>query len=101
MQGLRKFLEESNATLKDLQDLPRVHEAVNMQVKAMDQLSLSDQVNAVSFGRPQNTGKGKGTAQGRGRGNKSGKHSGGCQGEKVMRCFRCNYSDHIACDARF
>ena len=72
----RKFLEKSNATLKDLQNLARVHEAVNMQVKAMDQLSLSGQVNAVSFGRPQNTGKGKETAQGRGRGNKSGKHSG-------------------------
>ena len=55
-------------------------------------------MNAVSFGKPQNTGKGKETAQGRGRGNKSGKHSGGCQGAKVMRCFRCNYSDHIAHD---
>ena len=94
----RKFLEKSNATLKDLQDLVRVQEAVNMQVKAMDQLSLSGQVNAVLFGRPQNTGKGKGIAQGRDRGNKSGKHSGGCQGAKVMRCFRSNYSDHIARD---
>ena len=32
----RKFLEKANATLKDLQDLVRVQEAVNMQVKAMD-----------------------------------------------------------------
>ena len=42
----RKFLEKTNATLKDLQDLARVQEAVNMQVKAMDQ--SSHQVNAVS-----------------------------------------------------
>ena len=68
----RKFLEKSNATLKDLQDLARVQEAVNMQVKAMGQLSLSGQVNAVSFGSSQ--------------------------GAKVMRCFRCNCSDHIARD---
>ena len=34
----RKFLEKSNATLKDLQNLARVQEAVNMQVKIMDQL---------------------------------------------------------------
>ncbi|CAH3133167.1 unnamed protein product [Pocillopora meandrina] len=31
-----KFLEKTNATLKGLQDLARVKEAVNMQVKAMD-----------------------------------------------------------------
>ena len=91
----RKFLEKSNETLKDLQDLARVQEAVNVQVKAMDQLSHSGQVNAVSFGKPQNTGKGKGTTQGRGRGNYSGKHSGGCQGAKVTICFHCNYSDHM------
>ena len=36
---LHKFLEKVNATLKDLQDLARVQEAVNMQVKAMDQSS--------------------------------------------------------------
>ena len=35
----RKFLEKANAALKDLQDLARVQEAVNMQVKAMDQSS--------------------------------------------------------------
>ena len=54
----RKLLEKTNATLKDLQDLARVQEAVNMQVKAMDQ--SSGQVNAVS-GKPHS--KGKGTAQ--------------------------------------
>ena len=72
----RKFLEKTNTTLKDLQDLARVREAVNMQVKAMDQ--SSGQVNAVS-GKPQSKGKGKGTAQGRNRGNKPGKPSGGSQ----------------------
>ena len=50
----RKFLEKTNATLKDLQDLAHVQEAVNMQVKAMDQ--SSGQVNAVSGHR--RTGRG-------------------------------------------
>ena len=63
----RKFLEKTNATLKDLQDLVRVQEAVNMQVKAMDQ--SSGQVNAVS-GKPHS--KGKGAALGRNKGNKPG-----------------------------
>lgn len=91
----RKFLEKTNATLKDLQDLARVQEAVNMQVKAMDQ--SSGQVNAVS-GKPPSKGKGKGTAQGRNKGNKPGKPSGGSQGTKVRSCFRCNYTDHMARD---
>ena len=91
----RKFLEKTNATLKDLQDLARVQEAVNMQVKAMDQ--SSGQVNAVS-GKPHSKGKGKGTAQGRNRGNKTGTPSGGSQETKVRGCFRCNYTDHMARD---
>ena len=52
----RKYFEKIIATLKDLQDLARVQEAVNMQVKAMDQ--ASGQVNAVS-GKPRSKGKGK------------------------------------------
>ena len=70
-------------------------EAVNKQVKAMDQ--SSGQVNAVS-GRPHNKGKGKRPAQGRGRGNKPGKPSSSSQETKVRGCFRCNYTDHIARD---
>ena len=35
----RKYFEKIIATLKDSQDLARVQEAVNMQVKAMDQSS--------------------------------------------------------------
>ena len=65
-----KFLEKANATLKDLEDLASVQEAVNMQVKATDQ--SSGQVNAVSK-KPHGKGRGKGTAQGRNRGNKPGK----------------------------
>ena len=70
------FLRKTNATLKDLQDLARVQEAVNMQVKAMDQ--SSGQVNAVS-GKPHSKGTGKGT--------KPGKPSGGSQRTKVRGCF--------------
>ena len=91
----RKFLEKTNATLKDLQDLARVQEAVNMQVKAMDQ--SSGQVNALS-GRPHSRGKGKGTVQGKNRGNNPGKPSGGSQETKVRGCFCCNYTDHKARD---
>ena len=91
----RKFLEKTNATLKDLQDLAHVQEAVNMQVKALDQ--SSGQVNAVS-GRPHSKGKGKGTVQGKNRGNNPGKPSGGSQETKVRGCFRCNYTDHMARD---
>ena len=72
-----------------------MQEAVNMQVKAMDQ--SSGQVNAVS-GRPHSKGKGKGTVQGKNRGNNPGKPSGGSQETKVRGCFRCNYTDHKARD---
>ena len=89
------MLEKTNATLKDLQDLARVQEAVNMQVKAMDQ--SSGQVNAVSS-KPHSKGKGKGAVQGRNKGNKPGKPSGGSQETKVRGCFRCNYTDHMARD---
>ena len=90
-----KFLEKTNATLKGLQDLARVKEAVNMQVKALDW--SSGQVNAVS-GKPHSKGKGKRIAQGRGRGNKPGKPSCASQETKVRGCFRCNYTDHMARD---
>ena len=80
----RKFLEKAKATLKILQDLARVQEAVNMQVKAMDQ--SSGQVNAVA-GKPHSNGRGKGTAQDRNRGNKPGKPSGGSQEAKVKGLF--------------
>ena len=89
------MLEKTNATLKDLQDLARVQEAVNMQVKAMDQ--SSGQVNAVSS-KPHSKGKGKGAVQGRNKGNKPGKPSGGSQETKVKGCFRCNYTGHMAHD---
>ena len=90
-----KFLEKTNATLKGLQDLARVKEAVNMQVKALDW--SSGQVNAVS-GKPHSKGKGKRIAQGRGRENKPGKPSCASQKTKVRGCFRCNYTDHMARD---
>ncbi|PFX25971.1 p53-induced protein with a death domain [Stylophora pistillata] len=91
----RKFLEKAKATLRDLQDLARVQEALNMQVKAMD-LS-SSQVNAVS-GIPYSKGKGKRTAQGRGRGSKPGKPSSGSQETKERGCSRCKYTDHMPRD---
>ena len=92
------MLEKTNATLKDLQDLARVQEAVNMQVKAMDQ--SSGQVNAVSS-KPHSKGKGKGAVQGRNKGNKPGKPSGGSQETKVRGCFLFNYTDHMARDPNF
>ena len=70
------------ATFVPLLDVAHVQEAVNMQVKAMDQ--SSGQVNAVS-GRPHSKGKGKGTLQGKNRGNNPGKPSGGSQETKRIR----------------
>ena len=75
--------------------MARVQEAVNIQVKAIDQLSTSAQVNVVSFGKSHRKGKGNGAAQIRGRGNKPGKHCGGSREAKVMNCFRCNYTWHV------
>ena len=94
----RKFLEKTNATLKDLQDLARVQEAVNSQDQS------SGQVNAVS-GKPHSKGEGKGTAQGRNKGNKPGKSSGGSQETKVRgpscparskKCNACGEIGHFA-----
>ena len=91
----RKLLEKVNATLKDLQDLACVQEAVNNGFKAMDQSSA--QVNTVS-GKPHNKGKKKGQHRHRNRGNRPGKPSGGSQEAKVRGSFRCNYTDHMARD---
>ena len=45
----RKFLEKTNATLKDLQDIARSHEAVDAQMESMNKSPVSsrDQVNSV------------------------------------------------------
>ena len=56
----RKFLEKSSATLKDMQAIARAHEAVEVQMKWMDQRPTNDQVNVV---------KAKPTFHKRGRGN--------------------------------
>lgn len=84
----RKFLAKANAILMDLQDVARLQKAVNMQVRATDQSGSSSQVNALSFGKSHNKGKGKRVAQSRNRGNKPGKHSCGLQESQVMGCFR-------------
>ena len=55
----RKFPEKENATLKDLLDVDRLQEAANIQVNAIDQSSPYGQVNAVSFGKRHDKGKGK------------------------------------------
>ena len=94
----RKFLEKANATLKDLQDVARVYEAVEMQVKAMDHSGPSGQVNTVLFGRARNGRKEGRAVQGRSGGNKSSKQSSGPQEMKGMRCFRCNHTGHMARD---
>ena len=35
----RKFLEKSNATFKDLQDIARAHEAVDVQMESVSQVT--------------------------------------------------------------
>lgn len=73
--------------MKDLQDLARLQEAVNMQVKAMDQ--SSGQVNAFCFRQTSQQRKRDKAAQGGSRENKPGKLSGGFEETKVRGCFRC------------
>ena len=76
----RKFLEKSQgATLTILQNVARVHEAVNQQMQSMEHSSKTDQVNAMPSSKPEN---------------KSSKPKPGGRG----RCYRCGETDHFARD---
>ena len=58
----RKFLEKVNASLKDLQDIARAHEAVEIQMRSLEQFDSQQtddgQVNVIDqFGRKNKRGK--------------------------------------------
>ena len=57
----QKFLEKTNATLKDLQDIARAHEAVDAQMKSINKspVSCRDQVNSVKQQKFQTKGRGR------------------------------------------
>ena len=76
----RKFLEKfQGATLTILQNVARVHEAVNQQMQSMEHSSKTDQVNAMPSSKPEN---------------KSSKPKPGGRG----RCYRSGETDHFARD---
>ena len=78
----RKFLEKPNATLKDLQDIARSHEAVDAQMESMSKAPVSsrDQVNSVKQQKFQ--------TEGRGRDPKKGGPNIKSRGPKA--CYNCN-----------
>ena len=83
----RKFLERTNATLKDLQDVARAYEAVEQQMKAMGETVNALKHNTHSGGRNKGS-----TNQQRLKPNRSG-------GESKSRCYNCNRTGHFARDS--
>ena len=63
----RKFLEKPNAKLTDLQDIARAYEAVNEQMKSMDQplAHQPGQVNSIKQQKFQNKGRGQSENKGK------------------------------------
>ena len=83
----RKFLERTNATLKDLQDIARAYEAVEQQMKAM-----GESVNALKH-NTRSGGMNRGnTNQQRLKPNLSG-------GESRSPCYNCNRTGYFARDS--
>ena len=95
----RKFLEKTNATLADLQDIARAFEAVNEQMKSMDKSSVhpTGQVNWIKQQKFQNKGRGQGVNKGTkgGQSQKSRKPDE----DQPRRCYKCNCFGHFAKDA--
>ena len=92
----RKFLEKANTNLKDLQDIARAFEAVEIQMKSLEQSGSQykpedGQVNSVR----QFYKKG-------GKRNRYGDRASGQHGKKTgtdQRCFNCNHTGHFAKDS--
>ena len=82
----RKFLERTNATLKDLQDIARAYEAVEQQMKAMGEAVNALKPNTHSGGRDRGN-----TNQQRLKLNRS-------REESKSRCYNCNRTGHFARD---
>ena len=95
----RKFLEKTNATLADLQDIARAFEAVNEQMNSMDKSSIhpTGQVNWIKQQKFQNKGKGQSVNKGKkgGQSHKSQKP----EEDQPQRCYKCNRFGHFARDA--
>jgi hypothetical protein len=98
----RKFLEKINASLKNFQDIARAHEAVEIQMRSLDQSdsqqSEDGQVNAVGqFGKKNQRGNKDGV-----HGNNTiGRYGRGTFGQKTgtdQRCFNCDHVGHSARD---
>ena len=94
----RKFLEKPNASLSDLQDIARVQEAVDLQMKTLDQRKPVE-VNAVNrrdYQRKRNeygACKNSNFSQSSNR-TPSRKHGT----DQARRCYNCNRTGHFARD---
>ena len=89
----RKFLEKSgNILLKDLQDVARAFEAIDLQIKAMENpgASTDAQVNVVNKNKPKWKGKGNDSVSRRTTSHR----------QTEQRCYRCNRQGHFARDAQ-
>ena len=95
----RKFLEKTNATIADLQDIARAFEAVNEQMKSMDKSSIhpTGQVNRIKQQKFQNKGRGQSVNKGK-KGVQSHK-SQKPEEHQPQRCYKCNRFGHFARDA--
>ena len=84
----RKFLDKSgNILLKDLQDVTRAFEAVDLQMKAMEnrRASTDAQINVVNKNKPNWKGKGKDSVTGRTTSHR----------QTEQRCYRCNRKGRV------
>ena len=92
----RKFLEKDNTNLKHLQDIARAFEAVEIQMKSLEQSGSQykpedGQVNSVrQFYK-------KGGKENRYGDRASGQHGKGTGTDQ--RCFNCNHTGHFAKDS--
>ena len=85
----RTFLEKSgNILLKDLQDVAGAFEAVDLQMKAIENPGASTDapVNVVNKNKPKWKGKGKDSVTGRTTSHR----------QTEQRCYRCNGHGHFA-----
>ena len=92
----RKFLEKTNAPLKDLQDIARSDEAVDAQMESMNKSPISsrDQVNSVKQQKFQTKGRGRDPKKGG-----SNIRSPGPGAEQPKACYNCNRLGHYARDS--
>ena len=94
----RKFLEKPNASLSDLQDIARVQEAVDVQMKTLEQRKPVE-VNSVDRHDYHRKRKGYGAYKNSSFTQSSNRtHSRKHGTDQTRRCYNCNRTGHFARD---